>query len=188
MMNCFLQIPRINEPRTLWEKFLDYLEQNRRDPQKVSVSNILKPSTMKELVLEEKSPLSPPSPSNEMEAVKGIETTLADCQNESPNNVETDAEFIEDEEGTYSDEEYQHYQEGEEEEEMEVTNSADERKPQSIETLKPGAEVDLKSNYHTTTVIFTGSEPEEASEHFRSFSPTNKQVPSTYSANRLSYD
>ncbi len=94
------QIPRINEPRTLWEKFLDYLEQNRRDPQKVSVSNILKPSTMKELVLEEKSPLSPPSPSNEMDAVKGIETTLTDCQEESPSNIETEAEFIEDEDGT----------------------------------------------------------------------------------------
>lgn len=145
---------------------------------------------MKELVLEEKSPLSPPSPSNEMESLKDVETTLADCQEESADNVEREAEFIEDEDGTYFEEEYQaDHEEEEEEEELKVTNSRDERKPQTTEILKPGAELDLKSNYHTTTVIFTGSEPDEASEHFRSFSPTNKQVPpSTYSANRLSYD
>ncbi|CAL8080721.1 unnamed protein product [Orchesella dallaii] len=46
-------IPRITEPRAVWDKFLAFLEKNRRNPQKISMANILRPSTIKEMVMEE---------------------------------------------------------------------------------------------------------------------------------------
>lgn len=72
------QIPRINEPKTLWEKFLVFLERNRRDPYKISVGNILQPTTMKQLVLEEEQSIS-----RESEASAG-ETLLSKTNKTSP--------------------------------------------------------------------------------------------------------
>lgn len=137
----------------MWDKFLSFLEKNRRDPQKVSIGNILKPTTIKGLVVLEAAASPPKTETTSVPCTTGsVSLTQTESQTEPP-EAECGEEDIIDENTT--------------ENEIELTDAMSDGNPETdTDTTLTAHSTSSPESDHATTLILT--EPEDITEDFKS--------------------